>query len=376
MIYLDYNASTPVDQSVQEVMGPYGGRFYGNPSSGHAMGRPIREAIEKARTQVAAFLGALPEEIVFTSGGTEANNYVIKGVASKLRDRGRHIITSQIEHPAVLSPCRHLEELGWEVSYVGVDSSGRVDPHEVAGEVRPTTILISIMHANNEVGTFQPVAGIAEIARAGGVLFHTDAAQSCGKVETNVKELGVDFLSLAGHKLYAPQGIGALYIRRGIEIEPLHHGAGHQAGRRAGTEPAALIVGLGAAAELARRSPAAPRLTELRDRLWNGLQRALGDPVVLLGHPTNRLPNTLCVGFRGCIGGDLLAACPDICASTGAACHSGKRERSATLAAMNVPEELAFGAVRFSVGRYTTEAEIDAAIEQITAVVLAERAAR
>lgn len=376
MIYLDYNASTPVDEAVYEAMLPFLRRMHGNPSSSHALGRPLREAIEKARGQTASLIGARPDEIVFTASGTEANNHVLKGVAHALRKRGNHIITSKIEHPAVTNPCLFLESVGCEVSYVGVDSTGRVDPREVADEVRGTTVLISIMHANNEVGTIQNIAEIAAVAHEGGVLMHTDAAQSCGKIATDVRELGVDFLSMAGHKLYAPQGIGALYIRDGVALEPLLHGAGHQKGRRAGTEPTALIVGLGAACELAKRPPRVHplrgggasddvRMVALRDRLFEGLKRRLGDRVVLLGHPTARLPNTLCVGFRGRIGGEVLEACPEICASTGAACHSGRRERSATLAAMDVPEEVASGAVRFSVGRLTTETEIDAAVEQL-----------
>jgi len=365
MIYLDYNASTPVDEAVRDAMLPYLGRFHGNPSSGHALGRPLRDAIEKARGQVASLIAARPDEIVFTASGTEANNHVIKGIAHARRKRGNHIITSKIEHPAVTNPCRFLESAGYEVSYVGADSTGKIDPQEVAGEVRGTTILISIMHANNEVGTIQNIAEIAVIAKDGGVLMHTDAAQSCGKIPTDVRELGVDFLSIAGHKLYGPQGIGALYIRNGVSLEPLLHGAGHQGGRRAGTEPTAMIVGLGAACDLAKRCKYDGRILALRDRLHDGLKQRLGDNLVLLGHPVECLPNTLCVAFRGRIGAEVLDACPDICASTGSACHSGRRERSATLAAMDIPEELAFGAVRFSVGRLTTEAEIDAAVEQL-----------
>ena len=367
MIYLDYNASTPVDPAVREVMLPFLGDFHGNPSSGHAMGRRVREAVEEAREQVAGMLGATPGEIVFTSGGTEANNHVIKGVAFTQRDRRRHVIVSAIEHPAVMNPCGYLERCGYEVTYVGVDSTGYVDPQAVAEAVRPDTILISIMHANNEVGTIQPIAEIAKIARQRGVLMHTDAAQSCGKIPTHVEELDVDFLTVAGHKLYAPQGIGALFIRRGVVIEPLHHGAAHEGGRRAGTEAVPAIVGLGKATELATRHVSDLHVKALRDRLYDGLKEALGDYVVLLGHPELRLPNTLAVGFRGRIGGEILEACSDICASTGAACHSGKRERSRVLAAMDVPEEVAFGAIRFSLGRFTTEAEIDTAIQQICA---------
>jgi cysteine desulfurase len=373
MIYLDYNASTPVDPAVREAMLPYLGELHGNPSSSHPMGRRVKQAVETARAQVAGMLGADPSEIVFTSGGTEANNHVIKGVAFAMKDRGRHIITSAIEHPAVINPCRYLERIGYQVTYVPVDATGRVDPAVVIHEIRADTILISIMHANNEVGTVEPISEIAAAARRRSVFVHTDAAQSCGKIATNVGELGVDFLSVAGHKLYAPQGVGALYLRRGLTIEPFLHGAGHEEGRRAGTEAVPAIVGLGTAAELAARSVDDPRVRQLRDRLHGGLDRACGDVVVLLGHPEQRLPNTLAVGFLGKIGADLLAACPDICASTGAACHSDRRKRSAVLEAMNVPEEVAFGAIRLSVGRFTTESEIDAAIKQIAAAVSADK---
>lgn len=373
MIYLDYNASTPVDPAVRQAMLPYLGDCHGNPSSGHAAGQTVKKAVEKAREQVAAMLAARPDEIILTSGGTEANNHVIKGVAFSCRDRGRHIIVSNVEHPAVINPCRYLERCGCEVTYVDVDATGLVDPQAVAHAIRTDTILVSIMHANNEVGTIQPIAEIARVAREHGVLLHTDAAQSCGKIPTSVGELGVDFLSIAGHKLHAPQGIGALYIRHGIEIEPLHHGAGHESGRRAGTEAVPAVVGLGAAIELAGQRLNDPQIRVLRDRLHDGLTDALGDTVALLGHPKLRLPNTLAVGFRGWVGGDILAACPDICASTGAACHSGERERSRVLDAMDVPEEVAFGAIRFSVGRFTTEAEIDEAVRQVTAAASAIR---
>lgn len=369
MIYLDYNASTPMDPAVREAMIPFLGERFGNPTSSHCVGAALREAIECARGRVASLLGASPDEIVFTSGGTESNNHVIKGVAFALADKGKHVITSRIEHPAVKNPCAFLENLGYEVSYVGVDSTGRVDPGEIAGEIRPTTVLVSIMHANNEVGTIQDIAEISAIAREAGVLMHSDAAQSCGKIETRVDRLGVDFLTIAGHKFYGPQGIGALYIRKGVRLEALHHGAGHQGGLRAGTEPVAMIAGLGVAAELAEKDANHSRVEQLRDRLHAGLSKALGDDVVLLGHRSQRLPNTLCVGFRGRVGGEVIAGCPDVCASTGAACHSGKAQRSATLTAMNIPQEIAFGAVRLSVGRFTTEREIEEAITRIVAAV-------
>ena len=371
MIYLDYNASTPVDPAVRDAMLPYFGELHGNPTSSHAIGKRVRRAVEDARTQVAGLLGASPQEVVFTSSGTESNNHVIKGVADALGERGRHIVTSSVEHPAVTNPCLYLQRHGFEVTFVGVDSTGQVDPQTVSDAIRPDTILVSIMQANNEVGTLQPIAHIAKIARERGVLVHTDAAQACGKIETNVDTLGVDFLTIAGHKLYAPQGIGALYIRKGNGLEPLHHGAGHQDGRRAGTEPVALIVGLGRACEVARTANDAKRIQDLRDRLYNGLRAALGDRIALLGHPERRLPNTLSIGFRGQIAVEVMSRCPDICASFGAACHAGERKRSAVLAAMNVPDEIAFGAVRLSLGRFTTEAEIDQAVQQISTAAAA-----
>ena len=370
MIYLDYNASTPIDPKVLEAMSPFLSSRFGNPSSSHVAGRGLREAVEKARGQVAALIGASRDEIVFTSSGTEANNQVIKGVAHGLRERGNHIITSKIEHPAVLNPCRFLENAKYEVSYVDVDSTGRIDPQEIAGEVRGTTVLISIMHANNEVGTIQDIPEIAELARVGEILLHTDAAQSCGKVAIDVRKMGVDFLSIAGHKLYAPQGIGALYIRAGTALESLLHGAGHQKGRRAGTEPVALIVGLGEACAIAATHVGRTDEKDLRDRLWRQIQTKFGEKAVRLGDSDNCLPNTLSIGFKGRIGGEILEQCPNICASTGAACHTGKRERSATLEAMDVPEDVAFGAIRFSVGRFTTEAEIDQAVEELAKCAL------
>lgn len=377
MIYFDYNASTPIEPEVREAMLPFIGReAYGNPSSSHMMGKPLREAVEKARRQVADLLGASPEEIVFTSGGTEGCNHVIKGVGYALRQRGNHIITTAVEHPAVINPCKFLEaHHGFEITYVGVDGTGRVDPQEVAAEVRPTTVLIAVMHAQNEVGTIEPIAEIAEIAREGGVLMYTDAAQSCGKIDCRVDQLGVDLMTIAGHKLYAPQGIGAMYVKKGVTLEPLNHGAGHQGGLRSGTEPVAMVAGLGAGAELALTRNVSAKIMALRDRLWTGLHAALGDEVVLLGHPSMRLPNTACIGFRDRIGADVLAACPGLCASTGSACHSKRMERSAVMTAMDVPESVAFGAIRFSLGRGTTEMEIDAAVQQLLSACKSPRMA-
>lgn len=354
MIYLDYNASTPIDPRVADAMTPYLREWHGNPSSNHTAGKKVRQAVDHARQQVASMVNASPDEIIFTSGGTEANNHVIKGVAHAMRDKGRHIIISAVEHPATSMPCRYLEVLGYEVSVVGVDGDGMVDPKAVADAIRKDTILVSIMHANNEVGTIQPIREIAAVTRGKGILLHSDAAQSCGKIPTDCTELGVDFLSVAGHKLYAPQGIGALFIRKGIEIEPLMHGAGHESGRRAGTEAVTAIVGLGTAAQLAAEHLSDNTPRQCRDLLWSEIQSKLGADAMLLGHPDQRLPNTLAIAFRNRIGADMLDACPNICASTGAACHAADRKRSGVLAAMDVPEEFAFGAIRFSTGRMTT----------------------
>jgi cysteine desulfurase len=365
VIYLDYNATTPVDPRVVDAMLPYLRDHHGNPSSTHALGQRMRTGVEAARRQVAHLLGASPDEIVFTSGGSESNNHVLKGLAYQFRERPYHVIISAIEHPAITAPCRYLASLGARITAVPVDSTGLVDPDDVRRALTPATVLVSIMHANNEVGTIEPIAEITDIAREADVLMHTDAAQSVGKIPVNVGELGVDFLSVAGHKLYAPHGIGALHIRQGRTLESLIHGAGHESGRRAGTEAVATIVALGCAAELAGSAIADPTIQALRDRLHNGLRTALGDDVVLNGHPELRLPNTLNVSFRGKIGADVLASLDGIAASPGAACHSAGHEPSAVLTAMGLPREIALGAIRFSVGRFTTEQDVDEAVAQI-----------
>jgi cysteine desulfurase len=301
---------------------------------------------------------------VFTSGGSESNNTVLKGVAYTYRHRGNHIITSAIEHPATINPCRFLEQQGLRVTYLPVDKTGMVDPDDVRKAITPQTLLMSIMHANNEVGTLQPIAEISRIARAHGVLMHTDAAQSVGKIPTLVDELGVDFLSIAGHKLYAPKGIGALYMRTGGTLEPLIHGAGHEAGRRAGTENVIFAVGLGKACEVAQADlPRYQReVRQLRDLFWQEIEKRFSDRIVLNGHPEQRLPNTLHVNFRGVIGAELLEKMPTLAASTGSACHAGEISLSSVLEAMHIPPELGMGAVRFSLGRYTTQHEIEEAI--------------
>lgn len=358
-IYLDFNASTPVAPEVAAAMRPLLEAHYGNPSSGHWAGQPAHAALDSARRQVAALLACDAEEVVFTSGGSEASNLAIKGAFFAARDRGNHIITSQVEHPATLEPCRFLERFGAEVTYLPVDAAGRVDPDAVREAITERTILVTIMHANNEVGTIQPIEEIARIARDRGVLMHTDAAQSVGKISTRVPDLGVDLLSLAGHKVYAPKGVGALYVRRGVTLEPLIHGAGHECGRRAGTESAFLATGLGAACALALATDRNHEIRLLRDRLWTRLHDGFEDRVVLNGHPAWRLPNTLNVSFTGRIGADILARLDGVAASTGSACHAGRIGHSPVLAAMAAPADVRMGAIRWSLGRTTTEGEID-----------------
>lgn len=374
-IYLDYNASTPIAPEAAEAMRPYLSGHYGNPSSPHWAGAPAKQAIETARGQVAALLGCLPDEIIFTSGGTEANNHAIKGAFFALRESGNHIITTQVEHPAVIQPCRFLERLGSEITFLPVDGAGMVNPEEVRKAITPRTILVSVMHANNEVGTIQPIAEIARITREHGILFHTDAAQSLGKISANVAELGVDLLSVAGHKLYAPKGVGALYVRQGVRLEPFMHGAGHESGRRAGTENVLLDVALGAAGEVAATDMDSrqARIAELRDRFHTGLKDLLGDTLRLNGHPTERLPNTLNVSFAGRIGAEVLQTLEGVAASTGSACHSGRQEISPVLKAMGTPESIGLGAVRFSLGRGTTPAELDHVLALFRSNVLNRR---
>jgi cysteine desulfurase len=340
-----------------------------NPSSGHWAATTAKAALEAARGQVAELLGYHDDEVVFTSGGSEANNLALKGAFFARRDKGNHIITTRIEHPAIIEPCRFLERLGARVTYLPVDGTGRIDPDDLRQAITPRTILVSIMHANNEVGTIQPIEDCARIAREHKVLFHTDAAQSIGKIATNVNELGIDLLSIAGHKVYAPKGVGALFVRRGVSIEPLIHGAGHESGRRAGTESALLAVALGKACELARDLSAMNRVRALRDRFWQGLQQQFGDGVVLNGHSTHRLPNTLNVSFVGRIGAEILDRLDGVAASTGSACHSGRIELSPVLQAMGVAPQVGMGAIRFSLGRATTDDEIDVALERLTNVL-------
>lgn len=363
-IYLDYNATTPIDTRVLESMLPYLESNFGNPSSSHVYGRIPREAVQKSREQVAALIGANIEEIIFTSGGTESDNHAIIGTALANKEKGKHIITSIIEHPAVLETCRYLERFGFRTTYLPVDEYGLVNPEDVQAAINDDTILITIMHANNEVGTIQPIDEIGEIAKKREIPFHTDAAQSCGKIEVNIEKLQVELLTIAGHKIYAPKGVGALYVRKGTAIENFVHGAGQEMGMRAGTENIPYIVGLGVACDIAKISlPAFSRdVRMLRDDLYKNLLKGIGrERVKLNGHPDMRLPNTLNASILGTVGEMLLSSIHEIAASTAAACHSGSFEPSKVLLGMGLSKEVALGALRLSLGRGTTKEEVDTA---------------
>ncbi|MDP2740369.1 MAG: cysteine desulfurase family protein [Pseudorhodobacter sp.] len=368
-VYLDFNASTPVAPEVADIMRHALGTAHGNPSSGHWAGLPARKMVEDARTKVAALLGCAPQEIVFTSGGSEANNHALKGMFFASSKERPHFITSSVEHPAIVAPLHFLERLGARVTWLPVDGTGLVDPDGLRRAITPDTVLVTIMHANNETGTIQPIAECAAIARERGVRFHTDAAQSVGKIPTRVDELGVDLLTMAGHKFHAPKGIGALYIRDGLRLEPLIHGAGHEGGRRAGTESAMLTAALGVAASLAADLAPMEQVHGLRDRFWAALTQSFGDSVVLNGHLERRLPNTLNVSFVGRVGAEILAAVPEVAASTGSACHSGRVDLSPVLNAMGVAPQIGMGAIRFSLGRTTTEDEIDHVVAALRRVL-------
>jgi cysteine desulfurase len=369
-IYLDHNATTPIAPEVLDAMRPYLERDFGNPSSAHGYGAAAHEAVGRARCEVATLLGCEPEGVVFTASGSEADNLAIKGVALARRGDGDHVITSAIEHPAVLAACRYLQRrLGYRVTVVPVDGCGVVDPDSVRGAIEPGTVLVSVMHANNEVGTLQPVAELARVARERGIAFHTDAAQSVGKVRVDAAELGIDLLTVTGHKMYAPKGIGALYVRPGTSLDPLIHGAGHEHGLRAGTENVPYIVGLGAACALAARRLTAGSdrdIVRLRDRLHTALRCAVPG-LTLNGHPEQRLPNTVNVSFPQRDGEDLLARTPTVAAATGSACHSGRTEPSAVLTAMGLDAQRSLGAVRLSLGCDTTTADVDAAAAGLVA---------
>ena len=356
-IYLDHNATTPVDPEVVETMLPYLQQHFGNPSSGHVYGRRAQRAVERAREQVAGLLGCAADEVTFTSGGTEANNIAIRGVAAA--SGRRHVITSVIEHPATVEPCALLERQGLRVSRVGVDEAGAALTDEAAALVDEDVALVTLMHANNETGTLQPVAEIAAAAHARGALVHSDAAQSVGKVPTRVDDLGVDLLSVAGHKLYAPKGVGALYVRRHTPVHPVLLGAGHERGLRPGTENVAYIAGLGRACEVAAKYLEAERsrILQLREAAWETLSQGVPG-LQLNGHPDRRLPNTLNVRFPRVAGSAVLAGAPVVAASTGSACHEGGERPSSVLTAMGLGDEEALGAVRLSLGRGTTAGQI------------------
>jgi cysteine desulfurase len=368
-IYLDYNASTPIASEVADVMSGLLSSGFGNPSSQHWAGAPAREALERARQQVADLLGCLPSEVVFTSGGSEANNMVLKGMFWAKQSQKQHVIISQVEHPAIEMPCQFLESQGVEVTRLPVDGTGQVNPEDLKAAIRPHTSLVSIMHSNNETGTLQPIGDCAAIARAHGIAFHTDAAQSVGKVSTHVEDLGVDFMSLAGHKFYAPKGIGALYIRDGFAPTSLIHGAGHEAGRRAGTESALMAAALGEAARLASDLKPTLAMQDVRDLMWALLFDAFGAEVMLNGHETDRLPNTLNVSFVRKVGSKILGQLDGVAASTGSACHEGSVELSPVLKAMGVSEHVGMGAIRFSLGRTTSEADIRHVVERLKQIV-------
>jgi len=368
-VYLDYNATTPIDPEVVDEMLPYLWTHFGNPSSSYSIGRKSKDAVMRARRQVADLIHAHPDEIIFTSGGTESNNMAIRGIAFANQEKGKHIISSMIEHPAVTEVCKYLETLGWEVTYVPVDHYGRVNPEEVGKAIRPDTVLITIMHANNEVGTIQPLTEIGAIASKNRIIFHTDAAQSVGKIEKDVEKSGIGLLSIAGHKLYAPKGIGALYIRKDIRIEKLIYGANQEKGLRPGTENVPFIVALGKACEIAKRDldKNQEHMYRMRERLLNGLREKSGLAVSLNADLKNCLPNTLSIAFEK-VDAHALASLVsnEVLLSTGSACHADSVEISSVLDAMGVDLLTAAGTVRISTGKFTTEEEIDQAIQAIS----------
>jgi cysteine desulfurase len=364
-VYLDYNATTPVDPRVVETMLPYLRTHYGNPSSDHVYGRAAKAAVERAREEVAALIGAQPEEIVFTSCATEANNLALQGVArALLSGRRRTLLYSAVEHPSVAQPMRQLAKAGWTVLEIPVDTSARVDADAL--QIGDDVALVSVMLANNEVGTIQPIRAVSDLVHAAGALLHVDAAQAAGKITVSVDELGCDLLTLAGHKFYAPKGVGALYIRSGVSVEPIQYGAGHEHGLRPGTENVPHIVALGEAARLAREelSAESSRIRALRDELHHRLASAVPG-LMLNGHAEERLPNTLNLSFPFVTGWDLLAEARTLAASTGSACHAGSHAGSGVLAAMGCTVRRAAGAVRLSLGRFSTEAEVGVATESL-----------
>lgn len=372
-VYLDHSATTPVDPEVASLMMTYYTEKYGNPSSIHSFGQEVRNAVEQARHQVAALIGAKPDEITFTSGGTEADNMAILGVADAYRKKGRHIITSAVEHHAVLDTCEYLAKNGFELTILPVNEEGIVSVEDLAQAIRPDTILISIMHANNEVGAIQPIADIGKLAQEHKVLFHVDAVQSLGKIPVNVKEMNVDLMTVSSHKIYGPKGVGALYIRKGIRLVPLFHGGGQEKKRRSGTENAPGIIGFGKACELAGRRMAAEaaELKILRDKLLQGILDKIDYVKVNGPLGDSRLPNNVNVSIRFVEGESLLLSLDmlGIAASSGSACTSGSLDPSHVLLAMGMPHEIAHGSLRFSLGRQNTEEDIDYVLEQLPKIV-------
>jgi len=361
-IYFDYNASTPIDLRVYEEMQPYLRQSFGNPSSNHRFGQASREAIEKARSQVAVLLNCQASEIIFTSGGSESNNLAIKGVVAKNAHKGLHIIVSAVEHPSVLEVCKYLKGEGFRISYLPVNDQGVVDPQDLDEIITSKTILVSVMHANNEVGSIQAVRDLADISHQNGAVFHTDAAQSVAKIPTQVDELACDMLSIAGHKMYAPKGIGALYLKNGVELEPLIHGAHQELGRRAGTENVAFIVGLGKAAEIAqeRLSEEMLRIKTLRDILQRNLKQAFPQ-IRVNGIGVERLPNTLSISFSELSALQIMEKLEGLMVSPGAACHSADGKGSGVLEAMGVPLKYQLGTLRISLGRFVNTSQIEKA---------------
>lgn len=373
MIYLDYNATTPIDPQVAKAMLPFIQSQFGNPGSGHEIGLRAKAAVDKARDQVAELLGANPSEVIFTGCATEANNLAIKGVAEASKNKGRHIIATTVEHPAVIEPLKFLAERGWEVTLLPVDHTGLVSADSLAEAIRDDTVLVSVMHANNETGTIMPIEKFCAIAHEKGALFHTDAAQSVGKIKTDVGELGVDLLTVAGHKFYGPKGVGALYVKTGTPIAPIFHGGGQESGLRSGTENVIHIVALGEAAQVAgeRLIADGERIRELRDLLFIAIADKC--PVRLIGHPELRLPNTLNLAFELCKGSRVLEGAPDVAAGTGAACHDRNVTLSPVLAAMKISPMIGRGAVRLSLGRFTTREEVIIAAQQLSRAAISAR---
>lgn len=364
IVYLDYNATTPIASEALAAMAPFLGEHFGAPSSRHALGQAAHEALEDSRVRLARLLGVQRDEIIFTSGGTESNNLALKGVAARYAPAASgHLVVSGIEHPSVLESARYLESLGYGLTLVGCDSQGRIDPRGVAAALQPDTVLVSVMHANHELGTLQPIRQIGELCRSAGVLLHTDATQTVGKIPVRPRELGVDLLSLAGHKMYAPKGVGALYVRRGVDLEPLLHGSGHESGLRAGTENVAGLVGLGQAASWleGHLETTAARLTRQRDQLQTRLQEGIPQGLVVHAEKAERLPNTLAVNFLGVSASELLRRTAQLCASTGSPPLGGASALSPTLAAIGLTLATAQGTMRLSLGWPTSDEEVDLA---------------